>query len=37
MLRKLVILFAALAVLGAAAFWLLTIPHTVAADALGPH
>jgi len=37
MLRKLTILIVALAVLGAAAFWLVTIPQTVAAGALGPH
>jgi mono/diheme cytochrome c family protein len=37
MLRKLVILAAILAVFGAAAFWFLTRPQTVAASALGPH
>jgi len=37
MLRKLVIAVVVLAVLGGVAFWLLTIPQTVAASALGPH
>jgi len=37
MLRKLVIAVAVLAVLGGIAFWLLTIPQTVPAAALGPH
>jgi mono/diheme cytochrome c family protein len=37
MLRKLVIAVAVLALLGAVAFWLVTIPKTVAAAALGPH
>jgi mono/diheme cytochrome c family protein len=37
MLRKLVIAVAVLAVLGGIAFWLLTIPQTVAATAFGPH
>jgi mono/diheme cytochrome c family protein len=37
MLRKLIIAVAVLAVLGGVAFWLLTIPQTVAAGALGPH
>ena len=37
MLRKLVIAAVILAVLGGAAFWLLTIPQTVSAGALGPH
>jgi mono/diheme cytochrome c family protein len=37
MLRKLVILVAILAVIGAAAFWFITMPATVAASALGPY
>jgi mono/diheme cytochrome c family protein len=37
MLRKLVIAVAVLAVLGGIAFWLLTIPQTALAAALGPH
>jgi mono/diheme cytochrome c family protein len=37
MLRKLVIAAVVLAVLGGIAFWLLTIPQTVPASALGPH
>jgi mono/diheme cytochrome c family protein len=37
MLRKLVILVAILAVLGAGVFWLVTMPATVPASALGPH
>src|SRR5580700_4871257 len=37
MLRRLVIAVAIIAVLGGGAFWLLTIPKTVAAGALGPH
>src|SRR5690349_6636542 len=37
MLRKLIIAAAVLAVLGGVAFWLLTIPQTVPAGALGPH
>jgi mono/diheme cytochrome c family protein len=37
MLRRLVILTIALAVVGAAAFWVLTTPATVPATALGPH
>jgi len=37
MLRRLVIAVIVLAVLGGAAFWLLTIPQTVSAAALGPH
>jgi mono/diheme cytochrome c family protein len=37
MLRKLVIALAVVAVLGGVAFWLLTIPQTVSAAALGPH
>lgn len=37
MLRKLVIAVVVLAVLAGAAFWLLTIPQTVSAAALGPH
>jgi mono/diheme cytochrome c family protein len=36
MLRKLVILLAILAVLGAAVFWFITMPATVSASALGP-
>src|SRR5437660_8004587 len=37
MLRKLVIAAAVLAVLGGVAFWLLTVPPRVPADAFGPH
>jgi mono/diheme cytochrome c family protein len=37
MLRKLAILVAILAVLGAAVFWFITMPATVPASALGPH
>jgi len=37
MLRKFVIAVLVLAVLGGAVFWLLTIPQTVSAGALGPH
>ena len=37
MLRKLVIAVVALAILGIAAFWVLTIPQTVTASALPPH
>ena len=37
MLRKLVIVAIAAAVVGAAAFWYLTIPTTISATALGPH
>src|ERR1700681_385953 len=37
MLRKLMILVAILAVLGAAVFWFITMPATVSASALGPH
>jgi mono/diheme cytochrome c family protein len=37
MLRKLVIAVAVLAVLGGVAFWLLTIPQTISAAALGQH
>jgi mono/diheme cytochrome c family protein len=37
MLRKLVILVAVLAVIGAAAFWFITMPQTVSADVLGPY
>ena len=37
MLRKLVILVVVLAVIGAAAFWFITMPATVSASALGPH
>src|SRR5712691_9951139 len=37
MLRKLVIPAVILALLGAAAFWLVTMPATVSASALGPH
>ena len=37
MLRKLVWLVVALVVIGAGVFWLLTIPQTVSASALGPH
>jgi len=37
MLRKLVIAAAVVAVLGGTAFWLLTIPQTMSAAALGPH
>jgi len=37
MLRKLVIAVIVLTVLGGIAFWLLTIPQTVTAGALGPH
>jgi len=37
MLRKVLLLAAATVVLGFAAFWVLTIPATVSANALGPH
>jgi len=37
MMKKLIMLAAAAAVLGLAAFWFLTIPQTVPASALGPH
>jgi mono/diheme cytochrome c family protein len=37
MLRKVLLLVVVIAVLGFAAFWLLTIPSVVPADALGPH
>ena len=37
MLRKLVILVVALAIVVAAALWIVTIPTSVPADALGPH
>ncbi|HKA78856.1 MAG TPA: cytochrome c [Xanthobacteraceae bacterium] len=37
MLRKLLILVVVLAVVGAAIFWLVTMPATVSASALGPH
>jgi len=37
MFRKLFLLAASAAVLGLAAFWVLTIPATVPASALGPH
>ena len=37
MLRKLVILAVILAVIGAAAFWFITMPATVSASALGAH
>lgn len=37
MLRKLIIAVAVLAVLGGIAFWVLTMPQTVSAAALGPH
>jgi mono/diheme cytochrome c family protein len=37
MLRKLLILVMVLAVVGAAAFWIVTMPATVSASALGPH
>jgi mono/diheme cytochrome c family protein len=37
MLRKLVIAVAAVAVLGAVAFWVLTVPQTISAAALAPH
>jgi mono/diheme cytochrome c family protein len=37
MLRKLLITAVILAVVGAAVFWLVTMPATVAASALGPH
>jgi mono/diheme cytochrome c family protein len=37
MLRKLLILVVALAVVGAAVFWIVTMPATVSASALGPH
>jgi mono/diheme cytochrome c family protein len=37
MLRKLAILVAIVAVIGAAVFWLVTMPATVSASALGPH
>jgi mono/diheme cytochrome c family protein len=37
MLRKLLILVVVLAVVGAAVFWIVTMPATVSASALGPH
>jgi len=37
MIRRLIVLAAIAAVLGIAAFWVLTIPATVSASALGPH
>ena len=37
MLRKLLILVAVLAVIGAAVFWLVTMPATVPASALAAH
>ena len=37
MLRKLMVLAAILAVIGAAAFWLITMPAAVSANALAPH
>jgi mono/diheme cytochrome c family protein len=37
MLRKLLILIVTLAVIGAVAFWFVTMPATVPASALGPH
>jgi mono/diheme cytochrome c family protein len=37
MLRKVLLLALAIVVLGFAAFWVLTIPATVSANALGPH
>jgi mono/diheme cytochrome c family protein len=37
MLRKLVVVVVVIAVAAVAAFWLLTIPQTVAASTLGPH
>jgi mono/diheme cytochrome c family protein len=37
MLRKVLLLAVAIVVLGFAAFWVLTIPATVSANALGPH
>lgn len=37
MVRKLILLAAAVAIVGLAAFWVLTIPGTVPASALGPH
>src|SRR5262249_25535696 len=37
MLRKLVIVAVLLAVIAAAAFWFITMPETVSADALGPY
>src|SRR5260221_14124895 len=37
MLRKLVMLVVILAVIGAAAFWFITMPATVSADALGSY
>src|SRR5262249_13336554 len=37
MLRKLVIAVVLLAVIAAAAFWFITMPTTVSADALGPY
>ena len=37
MLRSLFLLVAAIAVLGLAAFWFMTIPATVSTGALGPH
>src|SRR5262245_14529857 len=37
MLRKLILLAVAAAILGVVAFWVLTIPGTVPASALGPH
>src|SRR5665647_3355526 len=36
-MKKLIVLAAAAVVLGLAVFWLLTIPQTVPASALGPH
>jgi len=37
MLRKLIWLFVAFVFIGAVVFWLITIPQTVSASALGPH
>jgi len=37
MLRKFVWLVVAVIIIGAAVFWLLTVPQTVSASALGPH
>ena len=37
MLRRLIVAVVVLAVLGGAVFWLLTIPQTLSAGALGPH
>ena len=37
MLRKLILLTAAAAIVGLALFWVLTIPGTVPASALAPH